>query len=75
MDIFFNEHKELFKDLLNGGVDFILIGGYAVNIHGYVRTTHDMDLWIKPDNENKTRLLNVLLNKGFNQDDLKFIEA
>lgn len=74
MDIFLYEHKKLFKELLEGGVDFILIGGYAVNIHGYVRTTKDMDLWIKPDNDNKMRLLNVLSNKGFNKDDLIFIE-
>lgn len=74
MDIFFKEHKELFKELLDGKVEFILIGGYAVNIHGYVRATHDMDLWIKPDNENKLKLITVLRNKGFNKEDIKFIK-
>jgi len=27
-------------------VDYLLIGGYAVNYYGYPRTTGDMDMWI-----------------------------
>ena len=41
-------------------VDFLLIGGYAVIYHGYGRSTGDMDVWLKPDNENKLRFLAVL---------------
>ena len=26
------------------GVDYLLVGGYAVNIQGYVRTTNDLDI-------------------------------
>ena len=53
MNIFLEEHQEILKALNKNGVDFLLVGGFAVNYHGYNRTTGDMDLWIKPDNENK----------------------
>ena len=74
MDIFFEEHKILFVELIKSGVEFMLIGGYAVNVHGYVRATHDMDIWVKPDNKNKLKLTAVLRAKGFKEDGIKFIE-
>lgn len=38
-------------------VKFILIGGYAVNFHGYGRYTGDIDFWLKPDLKNKEKFL------------------
>lgn len=60
MNFLVEKHKEILIDLINSKVDFLLIGGYAVIYHGYVRTTGDMDVWLKPDNENKMKLLSVL---------------
>ncbi len=74
MDIFLDEHKRLLVELLDGGVEFILIGGYAVNVHGYVRATHDMDIWLNPDNNNKARLVKVLLRMKFEPAGIDFIE-
>lgn len=45
-------HTDLLRKMLNGGVDFLIIGGYAVNYYGYSRMTEDLDLWLKPDNGN-----------------------
>jgi hypothetical protein len=39
-----DDFKELLKSLDSNGVDYLLVGGYAVNIHGYVRTTNDLDI-------------------------------
>jgi len=39
--------------LIKYDVEFMLIGGYAVILNGYERTTTDMDIWLNPDNENK----------------------
>jgi hypothetical protein len=44
MNIFLEEHKKLVADMLAEGIDFILIGGYAVNFHGYNRATGDLDV-------------------------------
>jgi hypothetical protein len=59
MNILLEKHKEFLIDLINGDVKFILVGGYAVIYHGYVRATGDMDIWLKPDNENKEKLLRI----------------
>lgn len=53
-------HKVLFT-LLKHNVQFIVVGGYAVNYHGYKRTTGDIDLLLKPDNgENKSKVISSL---------------
>lgn len=41
-------------------VDYILVGGVAVNLHGIVRATEDVDLFVRPDPENVERLKNAL---------------
>ncbi len=30
------------------GVEYAVVGGVAVNAHGYVRATHDLDIFIRP---------------------------
>ena len=60
MNILIEKHKQILFALMEAKVDFLLIGGYAVIYHGYGRSTGDMDIWLKPDNENKLRLLTVL---------------
>ncbi len=73
MNIFFDEHREILKALIKHKVSFILIGGYAVNYYGYHRSTGDMDVWIKPDNENKELLIQALESLGFDEDGLATI--
>jgi hypothetical protein len=70
MNILLEKHKEFLIDLIKGNVHFILIGGYAVIYHGYVRATGDMDIWIKPDNENKEKLLVILENHGISKESI-----
>ena len=40
-------------------VDFLLVGGYAVILHGYIRSTGDMDLWVLKTKENYNKLEKV----------------
>ena len=42
------------------GVDFVLVGGLAVQTHGHMRTTVDVDIWPRPDPENLRRLAGAL---------------
>jgi hypothetical protein len=37
-------------------VEYLLVGGYAVILHGYGRSTGDLDLWINQNSENYTKL-------------------
>ncbi len=71
MNIFLDKHQAFLIDLINDEVSFILVGGYAVIYHGYVRATGDMDIWLKPDNENKEKLLSVLEKHGFSKESIK----
>ena len=75
MNLFIEEHQHLLKKLLDAKVDFIIIGGYSVIFHGYRRTTGDIDIWLKPDNDNKHKLLHVLRELGFDDADIKEVAA
>jgi hypothetical protein len=55
-----------FIELLNSeGVEYLLLGGYAVNYHGYHRFTGDIDLWIATTAENARRVASALGKFGF----------
>ena len=50
-----------FKDFLRlldaNGVEYLLIGGYAVAYHGYPRATEDIDIWIASNPENAQHII------------------
>ncbi len=46
------------------GVEYAVVGGVAVNAHGYVRATHDLDLFIRPTIENAQAAFQALLQLG-----------
>lgn len=53
----FNKDFLDFLQLLDKyNVDFLLVGGYAVILHGYARSTGDMDLWVNQNEENYSKL-------------------
>lgn len=57
MQLFASRDLREFLEALNrANVDYLLVGGYAVNVHGYTRSTGDVDIWVNPT-ENNYRLL------------------
>ena len=46
-------------------VDFVLVGGMAVQLHGYMRMTYDIDLVLAMNDENLNRFINAAKNLGF----------
>jgi len=42
------------------GVDYVVVGGVAMNFHGIVRATEDLDVFVKPDAQNIERLRTAL---------------
>lgn len=56
------------KCLNDQKVDYLLIGGYAVSIHGYVRSTHDLDIWIAMNPDNPEKIIRALDAFGFDVD-------
>jgi hypothetical protein len=51
-------------------VRYMLIGGMAVNFHGVVRNTQDMDIWLAPNNVNRDLFYNALLDVGYNEEEI-----
>lgn len=51
------EFREFLACLNRAGVEYLLVGGYAVNHYGYHRFTEDIDFWIAVSDANFDRLL------------------
>jgi hypothetical protein len=52
--------ETLLRTLRDHNVEFVVIGGLAVAVHGYVRATKDVDVIPRPDPENRRRLYDAL---------------
>jgi hypothetical protein len=46
-------------------VHFMIVGGYAVAVHGHPRFTKDLDVWVWVDEQNANRLVAALDDFGF----------
>jgi Nucleotidyl transferase of unknown function (DUF2204) len=61
-----NQDFKEFAALLNAkGVEYLVVGGYALAAHGHPRYTGDIDFWVQPSVNNVARLLTVLDEFGF----------
>jgi predicted nucleotidyltransferase len=54
------EADEILRTLSTHGVDFVVIGGVAVQVHGYLRNTKDLDVIVRPSTLNLSRLSEAL---------------
>lgn len=53
------------KALNEAGVRYIIVGGLAVNAHGFVRMTRDLDLVLQLERDNIILGLNTLMEAGY----------
>ena len=54
------DYRDMIECLLKAGVDFMLVGGYAVALHGWPRTTFDIDFWIMANPENAKAVVQAI---------------
>ncbi len=63
-----------FRDMLSAlnaeGVEYLLVGAYALAVHGLPRATGDMDVWVRPSAANAQRALAALRRFGAPLSDL-----
>lgn len=64
MDISREDVTDLFKSLNKHGVRYLLVGGMAIALHGHIRATEDLDLWIQIGESNKENLIAALLENN-----------
>ncbi len=55
---------ELLRSLSEGHVQYVLVGGLAVQLHGFMRSTFDVDLVLAMNDENLVRFIEVAKRFG-----------
>ncbi|MFM7599605.1 MAG: DUF6036 family nucleotidyltransferase [Pseudanabaena sp.] len=59
------DFKEFIQLLNDNQVKYLVIGGYAVAVHGHPRYTKDIDIWIEISEENSQKIITALTEFGF----------
>jgi hypothetical protein len=60
-----SDFKGLLELFNKHGVEYLIVGGYALAFHGAPRMTGDIDLFVRPTSENAERILAALDDFGF----------
>lgn len=59
------DFKEFVELLIKHKAEYLIVGGYAVGVHGHPRYTGDLDIWLHSTQENAKKILNCLKEFGF----------
>ena len=65
-----HDFSELFACLIDEKVEFVLVGAYALALHGVPRATGDLDIYVRPTEQNADAVLRALGTFGFDGLDL-----
>jgi len=63
------DFEEFLRLLAAQKVDFVIVGGYAVAFHGYVRATKDMDILLRCTKGNARKAIDALRKFGLSAED------
>ena len=69
--LFNQDYRDMIECLQREGVEFMLVGGYAVALHGWPRMTFDIDFWIMANPQNAAAVIRALKAFGAPLMDLK----
>lgn len=69
-----SDFKEFTACLNDHGVEYLVVGGYALAAHGHARFTGHIDVWVPHEADNIGRLLKVLQHVGFGSVGLSAID-
>jgi hypothetical protein len=69
-NIFNQDFQDFINSLNKFNVDYLLVGGYAVILRGYNRTTGDMDIWVNKTQENYKKLVEAFYQFGLSVSDM-----
>jgi hypothetical protein len=58
------DFRDLFAALNAAGAEFLVVGGYALAVHGTPRFTKDLDIWVRADERNAQRVWKALESFG-----------
>jgi len=58
------DFRDLFAALNDTGTEFLVVGGYALAVHGHPRFTKDLDVWVRADEANALKVWKALAAFG-----------
>ena len=58
------DYRDMLSAFSECGVEFLVVGAYALAAHGLPRATGDIDLWIAPSDENAKRVHEAIVRFG-----------
>ena len=58
------DYRDMLSALFEEGVDFLIVGAFALAAHGLPRATGDIDIWIRCSDENAARVWRALTRFG-----------
>lgn len=70
-----DDFRDFLRELVAANTTFLIVGAHALSVHGIPRATGDLDVWIRPDAENATRLMTALERFGAPSDELNISAA
>ena len=68
------DYREMLQLFIEEKVEFLLVGAFALAVHGLPRATGDIDLFIKPDKENSERVYRALNRFGAPMEDISVLD-
>lgn len=69
--MFSQDFKEFVELLIKHNASYLIVGGYAVGIHGHPRYTGDLDIWLDPTVANAEKIVQCVNEFGFSSFNLK----
>jgi predicted nucleotidyltransferase len=63
--MFSQDFKDFVELLQKNDAEYLIVGGYAVGVHGHPRFTGDLDIWLNPTPDNAKRILATVNEFGF----------
>ena len=58
-------YEEILREFQKKKVKYVLVGGLAVNLHGFMRSTADLDILVEMSDANLRKVVSILRNKGY----------
>ncbi|MFA4888347.1 MAG: DUF6036 family nucleotidyltransferase [Candidatus Omnitrophota bacterium] len=58
-------YEEILREFQKQKVKYVLVGGMAVNLHGFMRSTADLDILVEMSDANLRKVVNILRNNGY----------
>jgi hypothetical protein len=58
------DYRDILRILSEKGARYLVVGAYAMSVHGYPRATGDIDIWVERSHDNSRRVFDAIAAFG-----------